>query len=266
MSRGQLVGIAVSLAVVPLHEGTASACFCEAPQRVVPETGAIGVPTNARIFVANRGSDLSLVGDGSVSVDVVPRWTAGTRSLLQVIPTAELNPLTEYRLMNGDVEVTRFTTGDGPDLAAPSPSSMRSFEIAVVDVDHGSCGSNTVAVELDVKSALDTAYYDVVFESGSEQLSYVLLPEELGELGSPSDAVCRIPVAATNGQATCVTITPRDLAGNAAPELSECREVADSGGCAIQGRGSPIEALLACLALTIARLTSRRRRSHRRTA
>ena len=255
----RLTVVVATLGAIVAQSGPAEACFCAATRRSVPANGAMDVPTNTRILAANANVGELLANGEPVDSVVLTLWRTPLRSMSELFPEDELVPLTEYMVVSGEgMEIARFTTGTRADDRPPSASSIESFRISISEDEPGSsCGSEIVKVDLLVQSDTETAFYDVVFESGGNETSYVLLPRDFDELGSP----CGIHVPARGGKTTCVTVTPRDLAGNAASPGTKCVE-AGGGGCAM-ARGHQSGATTLVLVTFVITLTARRRKRRR---
>ncbi|MDP6943069.1 MAG: MYXO-CTERM sorting domain-containing protein [Myxococcota bacterium] len=135
-------GAGVLLATLGMPTTPAAwACSPEAPQGwVMPAEGATGLPLNAHVFLHMAGcweagcptpeiTFTRMDVEAPVSVTTVSRlaagglWGYGAETLVEVIPDAPLEALTNYELSaQGDGWAplsTAFTTGDATDEAAP---------------------------------------------------------------------------------------------------------------------------------------------------
>jgi MYXO-CTERM domain-containing protein len=125
---GTMIALGTVALVLPSTVAATPPCECVL-DGVIPVGGSTGVPTNARIFVPESGftaAQVTLAPEMAPSevVSVRIEATGGTLSQSWIIPETELAPSTVYLLqLPFPPDTVRFTTGTGPDTAAPQFTS-----------------------------------------------------------------------------------------------------------------------------------------------
>ncbi|MBI5501758.1 MAG: hypothetical protein HY907_16060 [Deltaproteobacteria bacterium] len=271
--------LAFGLGVVAAPAGASPPCECPMLESV-PSDGATGVPTNVRIFVLLGGftaDQVTLAPEEQplAAVAVRVEGTGGTLDETWIIPQAELEPATRYRLTLPEPLAARtFTTGAGPDTTVPT------FDGVTVEGTSlsGACDDHVAAVvavqglDDDVVSVGDLLLRVAVDDpSGEVETRVVWLRGERGVFGAfsaPSWQGClhNFPGVSTVRDLEAV-VTALDWSGNeSAPSESATFRFQDNPwavacDCAVPGSGSA--GGLGALALSALGILGLRRRGRR---
>jgi hypothetical protein len=227
--------------------------------------GALDVPTNTRIWTI-WSSNFALFGpDGPVELEVTEFGDG-----LVHTPKTPLQPLTAYRYAfeNGFPQPDiAFTTGPGPDLAAPSLPRVLGWTAAFTSEGRYPCRETDARVTLDVEAGdpdtlvvvLDragTSIFNTATIDGDVSAVIQVYPDTSShtmEVGA-GECLDNWP-GAKRGAETTVRLGAFDLAGNFSG-WSEPEEVRIEGCNIGANAGSP-------LAVFVPVLLVRRRRPHR---
>lgn len=259
MSRISVVALATVFALAP---DVARACSCGIGLDLLwPAMGTQGVPTNTRLWVseiASNGRELRLrvvddVEELLYSTSVI-RTAEGSLEVFR--PYSPLAPNTRYELVgcyDDDCEViTRFTTGDGPDLDPPPLPVETSRDGGADRRGRTSCGESAWArVEF-------TAEGLVVMQLDEGTLDPELLFGETS-IATLEDAVtvgrgaCYVGWPDWNHDAATLRYGAFDLAGNFSGWTEPDTLTLDGCGCRSDTSGAPSLALLAVVAVTLRR-------------
>ncbi len=218
-------GVAVVLALASSIAGlrSAEACSCSVPVLVSPNDGDTGVPPNA-VVVVRSPKPLALIGPlGPVDVQVDSLYSQSEGVAVQrATPTAALSA-GQYQVNVDGVAVSSFEVGGGPDNSAPlAPAITNATASFTPRACATSCGDSYIALQLDVASSDEAAYYDVVLiptdGATNERYERTLLGEALGDVHSLGGAECgTTPPPMTAGSAWQVSLVAHDIADNASP-------------------------------------------------
>ncbi len=161
----------------------AEACSCEPlPGLLVPNDGAAGVPTNARVWrfdPFSYGRDaatlrLQAAGQAEIIAPGDETIVTGTgKRIVSYRPEQVLEPMTTYAVFDEDTDtrISTFTTGAGPVGNAPAVPSVQAVDTHAFWGAGGGCGSD----------AYYTASFDVVHEG-------VIVVMDLGRTATIGDA------------------------------------------------------------------------------
>jgi hypothetical protein len=251
-------------AVIPMHVPRADACSEQEPgvlgREVLPSGGA-AVPTNTRVLVRysvlewfELPETFAIRGEDGVAVEVDVEQTkerAVTRVL--VTPRQPLAPRTRYRVFDrivledecsfadrapcvGDeVEIAAFTTGDGPDEAAPvarGATVATTYTPAQECAERAAVGHAATFREISDEQPIDTLRFNVYAPDGRRIRAY----DERAALGHSC------PAYDHEDDTDDFTVRVVDLAGNEGPpnELSGRRCDDFAGGCDAGGSGAGV--------------------------
>jgi len=170
------LGVVVALAGTAVAKRSPPDCAC-AQHVVLPRPGAVDVPTNARLWTFGAGPAVITAPD-------------------QPIQSYTLEPFTHYNLSNGQ---TSFTTGSGPDTAAPVEPGIGGVTIEVTP------DGRVETFELSGKFDADTAVVQIELAGNVNRLTIYTPVDRL--------SLCDPQFDLTPGEYT-VTVTALDLAGN----------------------------------------------------
>ena len=221
-----------ALALGVLDGRDAEACTC-IPEQSIPGSTDADVPTNLdRILVMKSfaGPELWREATGErVPLRAAQEVsTLRTYDWLQYELGAELLPNETYVIGTLSSELGRFTTGDGPDVVAPT-ATLHGIDIAratLVDVV-SSCGNELTALDDDITASEDAVVAQVrVTGPNMDVYAELRLPFGLGFLSSE---VCALQVLYTPGEEYCFEVRPRDWAGNVGEPTTACTIVRSCG-------------------------------------
>ena len=261
--------LASMLVFCAMETREAEACSCGAPL-TIPADDTAGLPTNLeRILVdPDDGSKELILEATDERVPLSAPTAAGRWQQYELL--AELLPNQTYMIGRGDLVFSRFTTGPGPDLEAPT-ATLHSIEItrATLVGEENGCGDNELsALQADLTLGADVIWNVVRLTGPDMDLS--------GEVPSSHGGISLLGFCGgagrdyTAGAEYCYEGRPRDWAGNiGAPTTActvarSCGTVSDleawnedpiacggqSGGCSTTS--SPGGLLLVGLALLVA--------------
>ncbi len=273
--------VMVAIGGVAIADRPAEACTCTPAVLVSPAPGTEGVPTNVELFRTGNGpSVVSLVGGGE-SVEVsMEQLTCGGYRYRAVL---DLQPNTSYEVRQYDPPevLTTFTTGDGPDEAAPSAAVIDELWFGVNEAEEQTDCDGRTQIRLSV-GAPDATTLLVRLETNVGACEMIIFPEETGNFGNPFGESCRVFTPLTAGEESCWEVRARDAAGNEGPSARQCATVlscaasdgedltdctvpssSSAGGCSVDPRDSLAGALMVVGAGVGTLAVRRRRRSKR---
>ena len=268
MRRWRRAGLVVAIGVLgPVvgGGGEAAACSCEAPGMLVPTPGAVGVPLDVRVVVAQSdgylpaGSsfDLRRADDGSpVELEVAP-WTERVANIeggWVATPAGPLGPETEYELHVLDGEgvsahvVGRFTTGtatSGPLPAFGGVSAVSVRRHRRSDGCYDSCwarqdGTDEVILEHGpLPAGIAYAVVEIGPEDGGPASLFIRPADEEATRTVVSSDYCaqrQMPLLEPD-RTYCARMRVLDHAGNSTATGARVCEAAET--CAIRDCGRP---------------------------
>ena len=275
MLRISALALALGLAAAPAH--ASPPCACPMLELTLPFDGATDVPTNTRIFVVGGGFTAAQVTlapemDPTAPVSVRVEATGGTMEETWIIPEAELAPSTRYRLVLPEPLTARvFTTGAGPDTAAPTfdSASVSGTSLDGACDDHAAASVTTEGLADDVVPE-DRLLLRVAVDDPSSDVEtrVVWLQGRRGVFGAFSAADWQSCLHNFPGVSTVrdleVVVTAIDWSGNeSTPSESATFRFQDNPwavGCTCSTPGSGSSGGLGPLALLAAALLALRRR------
>ena len=238
MRTAVTIAIVAGTAVLGFSSRRAQACSCDNTMRVTPAHGAIGVPLDIEIVVdSGQGGFPSgpppyvLAGpDGPVPIEVERVVDQAVYTIDLIRPTAPLDPLTEYLLVDGndmaslrDVSVA-FTTGSDVDVIAPPSVTLGDLTLAYAETEAGfsfSCGDEYYFVDLAIDAPEEAVGVDLFVGSSR----YVITAEKIPwGLTSWNDS-CGVAIELVPGAEQCIEARARDLAGNLSEPTVRCATV-----------------------------------------
>jgi hypothetical protein len=207
------------LAVIA-HGDEAHACVCAAAGGALPADGAVDVPLNTQILVAN-GQMVVLRSSMGAQIPLQgPEILTNTSSLRfdRYTLLVPLEPGTEYRIQTSIDLLSTFTTGTATDDTVPATTGLSAASAWTADLDCNSdCahGEDYVDVDLAVDVPPDVSYYEIAYSSGGTVVQTAgMLPEDLGNLRNLDAERCGLAPPQMDSDEWCIELTARDLAGN----------------------------------------------------
>lgn len=266
-----IVGLATAVAWAPRANAACPSDPVPALWWSYPAQGAVGIPTNTRVWLASNGTH-SVVFEGipaemdrEVGGHILPLLNPGTTYTVEVLVTSRAGGATTS-------ETLTFTTGSGPVLDAPEAPAV-SLESVAVDT-----GLLSYGLLPDGAAFCDAVHeaahcYDggqntvVSFRSSSTPVFWFLGPSRPdNRLGSWWPGSCGQPEVVVLPWQDCVSLQAVNAAGMTSPVVELCLpgkepqpvDPASGGGCSsgLPWRGPPIALLAPCLLAALIRRAS----------
>jgi hypothetical protein len=211
-------------AVTPAQADPIAPVTCDRSLQVVPPSGTLEVPTNARIWVAGQAPWRYTLDAWDGHTVIVPSEyhepsTAHGRQIAGAVAVVELRPTLEasrdYLVRDAaGRELTKFSVARLPDHAPPNPPGT----------------PDVLGGRLNVIVDADTALLRVELKD----LNHRAIRRSF--LTTAYDRACSLPVIAP---ASCLRLTAIDLAGNESQPIEHCRPAEDTIAVSLVSEPAP---------------------------
>lgn len=259
--------VVIAVFSVGLHSRPADACTCPAiAGPVSPRDAATGVPTNAVLFFDTHLQSVDAITLTASDTSQVTLMLEPSGGMLIARPATTLAPNATYAVSTtvaGQVLTTTFTTGTGPDTAAPSFPGVTSLgpEFMQFTTATGPTGQGCFAC--DTHYAADDRLSRIHFTFPDPPPDTVMLGVEISMQGdsSPLAQFGLAPAAFADrligssgcgpsspelhdGVTYCARVTAYDAAGNAAGSSAEACATPMACAAQLDATCEPLEACL----------------------